>query len=194
MKYGTVWVRVPGGWWWPGGTGVLLYGSPLLALPLRIADSYPTSLNSRSKVEGCTSLPVEDLAIMISETQIELQRKVSKFLNREISLGELEDWLLPELWELNKSEDICRSLAGHVSNLIAEQASGSLPEESFRSEMASAIRPFHDAIINLKPLAFAFGRSNEEVNFGWASGGWGPSAGWRTGKTLLSDGILVSEL
>lgn len=80
---------------------------------------------------------------MSHELLLEIRDNLSRFVDGKLSLHEFEDWFVPVLWDLAESDDgESRSLAGAVSNLIAEYSDGLRSETSLRRELEKNIRPF----------------------------------------------------
>jgi hypothetical protein len=78
---------------------------------------------------------MEGLA-MASELQLELQQHLVEYLDGTLQQHELEDWLLPTLWDLAESDDEgSRELAGRIENLISEHSRGDRSTESLQEEL-----------------------------------------------------------
>ena len=79
---------------------------------------------------------------MISPLE-QIQDSVRRYIDREIQLHELEDIMLPLLWDMDGDHPSrAVELAGRAHNLIAEYAKGDRSEASLREELAKPIRPF----------------------------------------------------
>ncbi|HUI77542.1 MAG TPA: hypothetical protein VLY24_06485 [Bryobacteraceae bacterium] len=90
---------------------------------------------------------------MASQIELDIQRHASRYLDGSIQLYELEDFLLPALWDLAESEDeAARELAGSINNLIAETSRGDRTLESLR-EGLEAVCPSV-----LGPVEIVFGK------------------------------------
>jgi hypothetical protein len=60
---------------------------------------------------------------MASELELEIQQHLSEYLGGKLQRYELEDWLIPTIWDLAESEDEwARELAGEIENLISEHS------------------------------------------------------------------------
>ena len=82
---------------------------------------------------------------MASELELEIQQHLSRYLDGVLQRLELEDWLIPTLWDLAESDDeAARELAGHIHNLIAETSSGHRSPKSLQVELTRLARPFVD--------------------------------------------------
>lgn len=84
----------------------------------------------------------------MAQIRSEISNHISRYLNCEIALQDFEDWFAPVLWELSDSHDErSRSLAGTISNRIAEYSSGYMSEDVLRKELAAAIHPFDEVVL-----------------------------------------------
>jgi len=73
---------------------------------------------------------------MASELELGIQQHLSRYLEGRERRHELEDWLIPTLWDLAESNDEpAREIAGHIINLIAETSNGDRSPESLREEL-----------------------------------------------------------
>ncbi len=80
---------------------------------------------------------------MASELELEIQQHLSSYLDGRLERYELEDWLIPTLWDLAESDDdAARELAGRIENLISENSRGDRSPESLREELTRIARPF----------------------------------------------------
>jgi len=80
---------------------------------------------------------------MASELELEIQQRLSSYLEGRLERYELEDWLIPTLWDLAESDDDpARQLAGRIENLISENSRGDRSPESLREELTQIARPF----------------------------------------------------
>jgi hypothetical protein len=81
---------------------------------------------------------------MASELVSQIQHHLAEYLDGNIELHELEDRLVPMLWDLHEnSDEQARELVGEVEILIAEASRGDRPPDSLRNELREvATRPF----------------------------------------------------
>jgi hypothetical protein len=80
---------------------------------------------------------------MASELEIEIQQHLCEYLDGKLQQHELEDWLIPTLWDLAEShDDGARGLAGRIENLISENSRGDRSNESLQEELTRIGRPF----------------------------------------------------
>jgi hypothetical protein len=73
----------------------------------------------------------------------ELRQKIDRYLDREISLSELEDWFSIESWNVHQwgsEEEIERVFS--LESLFSKYHFEELGESGFRTELAKPIRPF----------------------------------------------------
>jgi hypothetical protein len=74
---------------------------------------------------------------MIAESQI--RERLIRFLRNEVSLGEFEDWLVQNSWNMHKdSEEAAQKLVSAIELRLAEHSSGHLSDCELRDEL----RPF----------------------------------------------------
>jgi hypothetical protein len=86
---------------------------------------------------------------MASEFEREIQQHLSRYLDGTLQRYELEDWLIPKLWDLAESSDeAAREIAGHIHNLIAETSNGDRSPESLDEELKKIARPFAATVRN----------------------------------------------
>lgn len=79
---------------------------------------------------------------MAIRTEHDVQAIAAKYLAGTIPLHQLEDEILPMLWDDDEnSQDVLR-LAGTIQLALAEMARGDRSLESMRTELATAIAPF----------------------------------------------------
>lgn len=75
---------------------------------------------------------------MITENQI--RESLARYLRREISLDQVEDWLVERSWNMHRdSDEAAQKLAAAIELRLAEHSSGHLSESSLRSELLSLI-------------------------------------------------------
>lgn len=80
---------------------------------------------------------------MLSIAELEIHNQLAQYLDGAIQLYELEDHLLPIMWDLAESNDEpARELVGRIMNLIAESSRGDREFESLQRGLADAARPF----------------------------------------------------
>ena len=80
---------------------------------------------------------------MASELELEIQQHLAAYLDKRSERYELEDWLIPTLWDLAESNDgAARELAGRIENLISEHSRGDRSPESLREELTRIALPF----------------------------------------------------
>ena len=80
---------------------------------------------------------------MASELELEIQQHLAEYLDGTLQQYELEDWLLPTLWDLAESNDEgARELAGRIETLISEHSRGDRSIKSLREELTRIARPF----------------------------------------------------
>jgi hypothetical protein len=88
---------------------------------------------------------------MIAESQI--REKLGRFLSKEISLDQFEDWLVQRSWNMHKSSDeAAQKLASAIELRLAEYSSDHLDETSLYEEL----RPF----VTSYTMQLAFGAPN----------------------------------
>jgi hypothetical protein len=74
---------------------------------------------------------------MIAESQI--REKLGRFLSKEMSLDQFEDWLVQRSWNMHKdSDEAAQKLASAIELRLAEHSSGHLSDCALRDEL----RPF----------------------------------------------------
>ena len=75
---------------------------------------------------------------MIAENQI--RGSVARYLRGEISLDQLEDWLVEQSWNMHRdSDESAQRLAGAIELRLAEHSSGHMDELSLQRELLSLI-------------------------------------------------------
>ena len=73
----------------------------------------------------------------------QIQDSLRRYIDREIELHELENVLLPLIWDMDSSQSSeAVKLGGRAHNVIAEFAKGDRSEASLREELAKTVRPF----------------------------------------------------
>jgi hypothetical protein len=73
---------------------------------------------------------------MIAE--LEIRSNLVRFLSKEMSLDQLEDWLVQRSWNMHKdSGEEARKLASAIELRLAEYSSGHLDESGLRDELRS---------------------------------------------------------
>jgi hypothetical protein len=83
----------------------------------------------------------------------EIFRKVFQYLDGKINLEDVEDWLVPHLYEfLTLPTSSASELAGVVELGLAEMSSGQCSEEDFRSLLKKYIRKHDTITIDIRPL------------------------------------------
>jgi hypothetical protein len=71
---------------------------------------------------------------MIAENQI--RERVARYLVGEISLDELEDWLVERSWNMHRdSDEAAQKLAAAIELRLAEHSSGHLSDDGLRKEL-----------------------------------------------------------
>ena len=66
-----------------------------------------------------------------------------RYVDGKAALPEFEDWFVPVLWEVNRSDNqVAIDLASEIHILIAEHSRGDRSSESLREELAEVVRPF----------------------------------------------------
>jgi hypothetical protein len=86
---------------------------------------------------------------MASELELEIQQHLVKYLDGTMQQYQLEDWLVPTLWDLAESDDErARQLAGRIENLISEHSRGDRSKQSLQEELTRIARPFAIRLLN----------------------------------------------
>ncbi len=71
---------------------------------------------------------------MIAESQI--REKLGRFLSKEISLDQFEDWLVQKSWNMHKDScEVAQKLASMIELRLAEHSSGHLSDCELRDEL-----------------------------------------------------------
>jgi len=71
---------------------------------------------------------------MIAENQI--REKLGRYLSKEWSLDQFEDWLVQRSWDMHKdSDESAQKLASQIELRVAEYTSGHLNEQELREEL-----------------------------------------------------------
>jgi len=87
---------------------------------------------------------------MPSIAELEIHNQLAQYLDGAIQLYELEDHLLPMMWDLAESSDEqARELVGRIMNLIAENSRGDRDFGSLQRGLADAARPFVWSVYSL---------------------------------------------
>ena len=82
----------------------------------------------------------EGVEEMISESQI--REKLGRYLRRDLSLDQFEDWLVQQSWNMHKdSSDPAQKLASAVELRLAEHSSGHMDEPALRDELRKFANP-----------------------------------------------------
>jgi hypothetical protein len=85
---------------------------------------------------------------MIAENEI--RSKLGRYLSKEISLDQFEDWLAQRSWNMHlDSESAAQKLASAVELRLAEYSNGDMDERALRNEL----RPF----VNRYTMRLTFG-------------------------------------
>ncbi len=93
----------------------------------------------------------------------EIFRKVFQYLDSEISVEDIEDWLVPHLYEF-LALPLCSAseLAGVIELGLAEMSGGQCSEDDFRSLLKRYIQEHDTITIDMRPpeLVCATGSTN----------------------------------
>jgi len=93
------------------------------------------------------------------KTTSELYEKAIQYLNNEISLAELENWLVPRLGEvLALPTGLELDLAGEIELGLSEMSGGHLKEDDFKNEL---LRLLQAAEIETEPVLSVVIRSGQ---------------------------------
>jgi hypothetical protein len=66
----------------------------------------------------------------------ELRNQLVRFLNKELSLDDFEDWFVRASWNIHKNPDLlAQRLAYAIEVRLAERSNGNLPDEQLRQEL-----------------------------------------------------------
>jgi hypothetical protein len=85
---------------------------------------------------------------MASTIELEIQKHLLQYLDRQIPLHEFEDWFVHVLWSIDRYHDVeLKQLAGTIHNRIGEFSRGDRTEASLRQELENAIRPFANPVV-----------------------------------------------
>jgi len=85
---------------------------------------------------------------MASTIELETQKHLLQYLDRQISLHEFEDWFVHILWNIDRYHDAeLKRLVGTIHNRIGEFSRGDRTEASLRQELENAIRPSADPVV-----------------------------------------------
>lgn len=82
----------------------------------------------------------------------EIFRKVFQYLDGKINVEDIEDWLVPHLYELLTLPPCGASeLAGVIELGLAEMSSGQRSEDDFHSQLKKYIREHSTISIDMRP-------------------------------------------
>ncbi|MHB8303448.1 MAG: hypothetical protein ACYDC6_11505 [Acidobacteriaceae bacterium] len=71
---------------------------------------------------------------MIAESEI--REKLGRFLSKDISLDQFEDWFVQRSWNMHKdSHEAAQKLASAIELRLAEHSSGHLNDHALRDEL-----------------------------------------------------------
>jgi len=94
----------------------------------------------------------------------EIFRKVFQYLDGKISLEDVEDWLVPHLYELLTSAPCSASeLAGVIELGLAEISNGQSSEEDFRSLLRKYILEHNTITIDMRPPELVCTSSSSDI-------------------------------
>lgn len=97
------------------------------------------------------------------KTTSELYEKAIQYLNNEISLAELENWLVPRLGEvLALPTGLELDLAGEIELGLSEMSGGHLKEDDFKTEL---LRLLQAAEVETEPVLSVVrsGQTNTDI-------------------------------
>jgi hypothetical protein len=72
---------------------------------------------------------------MASRFEQEVRRSLSRYLAEELSLRSLQEWLVPQAWDLDPAEDpSAYQLVSHLELILAEASAGHWTEAEIRDK------------------------------------------------------------
>jgi len=75
-----------------------------------------------------------------ADLQSKIRDQVRRYLGRDISLNDFQDWFIPAAWSLEETENaLAADLANEIELRLAEFTNGHWTEDELRSQLAAAI-------------------------------------------------------
>lgn len=75
---------------------------------------------------------------MTSGVDLKIRSSLVRYLNRDISLAEFQDWFVPVAWGIERTGNrVAIDLAGEIELRLAEFSNGHWTEPELRSKLAS---------------------------------------------------------
>lgn len=94
----------------------------------------------------------------MNSLDIEIREWLTRYLVKELTFEQFEDWFVPSIWEVEKSGDqMAINLANEIESTIAEFTNGHLTE----NELKNKLRP----LMQQYSVKVTFGSSASSVSY-----------------------------